>query len=103
MTYTLVTLGLMIAIDARIALLSLIPLAVVILISRAMPTTPSATGRSGRAATARFSGALNEILGAVQAVKVAGADARGSARRPVGPGPPGRDGARPDRSTRCST
>ncbi len=36
MTHTLVTLGLMIAIDARIALLSLIPLAVVILISRAM-------------------------------------------------------------------
>jgi len=36
MTYTLVTLGLMIAIDARIALLSLIPLVIVILISRAM-------------------------------------------------------------------
>lgn len=75
MTYTLVTLGLMIAIDARIALLSLIPLAVVILISRAMANHAERYRQISRAATARFSGALNEILGAVQAVKVAGADA----------------------------
>lgn len=75
MTYTLVTLGLMIAIDARIALLSLIPLAVVILISRAMANHAERYRKISRAATARFSGALNEILGAVQAVKVAGADA----------------------------
>ena len=75
MTYTLVTLGLMIAIDARIALLSLIPLAVVILISRAMATHAERYRQVSRTATARFSGALNEILGAVQAVKVAGADA----------------------------
>ncbi len=75
MTYTLVTLGLMIAIDARIALLSLIPLAVVILISRAMANHAERYRQISRAAAARFSGALNEILGAVQAVKVAGADA----------------------------
>ncbi len=80
MTYTLVTLGLMIAIDARIALLSLIPLAVVILISRAMANHAERYRQISRAATARFSGALNEILGAVQAVKVAGADAHVAAR-----------------------
>ncbi|MCU0519323.1 MAG: ABC transporter ATP-binding protein/permease [Anaerolineae bacterium] len=74
MAYTLVTLGLMIAIDARIALLSLIPLAAVILISRVMATHAERYRKISRAATARFSGALNEILGAVQAVKVAGAD-----------------------------
>jgi len=91
MTYTLVTLGLMIAIDARIALLSLIPLAVVILISRAMANHAERYRQISRAATARFSGALNEILGQGRRRR----RARGSARRPAGPGPAGRDGARP--------
>jgi ATP-binding cassette, subfamily B, bacterial len=74
MTYTLLTLGLMININARIALLSLIPLVVVVLISRAMATHAEHYRQISRKATSRVSGALTEILGAVQAVKVAGAE-----------------------------
>ncbi len=73
-TYTAVTLGLMISINARIALLSLLPLAVVILISRAMATHAERYRQASRAATSRVSGALTEILSAVQAIKVAGAE-----------------------------
>ncbi|MGC9522814.1 MAG: ABC transporter transmembrane domain-containing protein, partial [Anaerolineae bacterium] len=76
MTYTLVTLGLMISIDAQIALLSLIPLVIVILISRAMATHAERYREASRTATSRVSGALTEILGAVQAVKVTGAEDR---------------------------
>lgn len=76
MTYTLVTLGLMISIDAKIALLSLIPLVIVILISRAMATHAERYREASRTATSRVSGALTEILGAVQAVKVTGAEDR---------------------------
>ncbi len=75
-TYTLVTLGLMISIDAKIALLSLIPLIIVILISRAMATHAERYRQASRAATSRVSGALTEILGAVQAIKVGGAESR---------------------------
>jgi len=74
MTYTLLTLALMININARIALLSLIPLVVVVLISRAMATHAERYRQVSRKATSRVSGALTEILGAVQAVKVAGAE-----------------------------
>ncbi|MGC9350281.1 MAG: ABC transporter ATP-binding protein [Anaerolineae bacterium] len=74
MTYTLITLGLMISIHAGIALLSLTPLVVVILISRVMATHAERYRQISRAATSRFSGALTEILGAVQALKVAGAE-----------------------------
>jgi len=72
--YTLITLGLMIRINARIALLSLIPLVVVILVSRGMASRAEHYRQTGRRATARVSGALTEVLGAVQAVKVAGAE-----------------------------
>ncbi len=75
MTYTLVTLALMIAIDAKIAILSLIPLVIVILISRAMAAHAERYRKVSRAATSRFSGALTEILDAVQAIKVGGAEA----------------------------
>ncbi len=74
MTYTLLTLGLMININAKIALLSLIPLVVVVLMSRAMATHAERYRQVSRKATSRVSGALTEILGAVQAVKVAGAE-----------------------------
>jgi len=74
MSYTLLTLGLMININAKIALLSLIPLVVVVLISRAMATHAEHYRQISRKATSRVSGALTEILGAVQAVKVAGAE-----------------------------
>jgi ATP-binding cassette subfamily B protein len=74
MTYTLITLGLMISIHARIALLSLTPLVVVILISRVMAAHAERYRQISRAATSRFSGALTEILGAVQALKVAGSE-----------------------------
>ena len=73
-TYTLITLGLMLRINARIALLSLIPLVVVILVSRGMASRAERYRQAGRRATARVSGALTEVLGAVQAIKVAGAE-----------------------------
>ena len=73
-TYTGLALGLMISINAKIALLSLIPLVVVILISRAMATHAERHRQVSRKATSRVSGALTEILGAVQAVKVASAE-----------------------------
>jgi ATP-binding cassette, subfamily B, bacterial len=79
MTYTLITLGLMIAIDAQIALLSLIPLVIVILVSRAIATHAERYRQVSRHATSRANGALNEILSAVQAVKVAGAETHVSA------------------------
>lgn len=74
LTYAAITIGIMIAIDARITLLSLLPVIGVILISRAASAHAERYRQASRRATSRFNGALNEILGAVQAVKVAGAE-----------------------------
>ncbi len=74
LSYTAVALGIMISIEARIALLSLLPLVGVILISRVASSHAERYRRASRQATSQVSGALNEILGAVQAVKVAGAE-----------------------------
>ncbi len=73
-SYTAVALGIMLTIEARIALFSLLPLVAVILISRVASTHAERYRQISREATSRVSGALNEILSAVQALKVAGAE-----------------------------
>ncbi|MDF1513888.1 MAG: ABC transporter ATP-binding protein, partial [Anaerolineae bacterium] len=74
MTYTAIALGIMISINARIALLSLLPLVAVILISRLASTHAERYRKESRRATSRVTSALNEILGAVQAIKIAAAE-----------------------------
>jgi ATP-binding cassette, subfamily B, bacterial len=74
LTYTIVTFGIMLRIHARIALLSLLPLVAVILISRTAAGYAERYRQNSRQATSRVNGAVNEILGAVQAIKVAGAE-----------------------------
>ncbi len=73
-TYTAIALGIMISIDARIALLSLLPLIAVILISRLASTHAERYRKASRQATSRVTSALNEIFGAVQAIKIAVAE-----------------------------
>jgi ATP-binding cassette subfamily B protein len=72
--YTAITLGLLLTIHARIALLSLLPLAAVILLSRTVSDRAERYRQASRRTTARFTGALTEILGAVQAIKVGHAE-----------------------------
>ncbi len=75
LTYTAITLGIMITINARIALLSLLPLIAVIMLSRVASTHAERYREASRRATARVNGMLNEVLTAVQAVKVGNANA----------------------------
>jgi ATP-binding cassette subfamily B protein len=75
LTYTAITLGMMITIHARIALLSLLPLIAVIVLSRVASTHTERYRETSRRATARVNGMLNEVLTAVQAVKVGNANA----------------------------
>jgi ATP-binding cassette subfamily B protein len=74
LTYTLLALIIMLKIDARIALLSLLPLVTIILISRWTSTFAEDYRKTSRQATARMTSALNEFLGAVQAIKIAVAE-----------------------------
>ena len=74
LTYTLLALGIMISIDLKIALLSLLPLIAVILITRRVSQHAERYRQESRKATARVTSALNEILGAVQAIKIAAAE-----------------------------
>lgn len=73
-TYTAVTLGIMITINARIALLSLLPLIVVIMLSRVASSHAERYREASRQATSRVNGMLNEVLSAVQAVKLGNAN-----------------------------
>ena len=72
--YTAVTLGIMITINARIALLSLLPLIAVIMLSRAASSHAERYREASRRATSRVNGMLNEVLSAVQVVKVGNAN-----------------------------
>lgn len=74
LTYTLLALMIMIRIDARIAIYSLIPLVVIILISRWTSIFAERYRKASRQATARMTSALNEFLGAVQVIKIAVAE-----------------------------
>lgn len=63
-------------IDARITLFVFAPLALVILIAQAAGKRLEQIREASREATARVTGALGELFGAVQAVQVAGAEER---------------------------
>ena len=78
-TYTAIAMALMLRIDVRITLLALLPLVVVILVSRATSARAERYRKATREATARVNGALTEILGAVQAIKVACAEPHATA------------------------
>ncbi len=78
-TYTAIAMAIMLRIDARITLLALLPLVVVIFVSRATSARAERYRKATREATARVNGALTEILGAVQAIKVAGAEPHATA------------------------
>jgi ATP-binding cassette subfamily B protein len=73
-TYTAIAMVLMLRIDVRITLLALLPLVVVTLVSRATSARAERYRKANREATSRVNGALTEILGAVQAIKVACAE-----------------------------
>ncbi|MBX3011243.1 MAG: ABC transporter ATP-binding protein [Caldilineaceae bacterium] len=64
----------MITINPRIALFTLLPLVVIVLTARAATHRIERYREASRAATERVSGALGEILGAVQAIQVAMAE-----------------------------
>jgi ATP-binding cassette subfamily B protein len=74
LSYTLLALVIMLRIDARITLLSLLPLVAIILISRWTSTFAERYRKASRRATARLTSAINEFLGAVQAIKIATAE-----------------------------
>ncbi|HLN63693.1 MAG TPA: ABC transporter transmembrane domain-containing protein, partial [Symbiobacteriaceae bacterium] len=66
----------LLSVNARITLLVFVPLAGVIVLSRLAMTRVARYREAARAATGKASGALGEIFGAVQAVQLAGAEAR---------------------------
>ena len=68
--YSLIAMGLLLRIDPLIALLSLLPLGVVILVSRTVASRAERYRKANREATAHANGALVELLGGVQAIKV---------------------------------
>ena len=86
----------MITINARIALLSLLPLIAVIMLSRAASTHAERYREASRRATSRVNGMLNEVLTAVQAVKVGNANEHVAApHRHAGTETAAGDGPRP--------
>ena len=77
--YSLIAMGLLLRIDPQIALLSLLPLVVVILVSRTVASRAERYRKANREATARANGALVELLGGVQAIKVGCAEEHATA------------------------
>jgi ATP-binding cassette subfamily B protein len=73
--YSAVALAIMVRINARIALLTVLPLVGVIVIARATSTRVRRYREDSRQATERVTGALGEILSAVQAIQLANAEA----------------------------
>lgn len=63
-------------VDARITLLVFVPIVIVIIIAHAVRTRLERLRTQSRAATARVTGSIGEIFGAVQAIQVAGAETR---------------------------
>ena len=75
-TFALVALRMLLAIDARMTLLVFLPLAAVLVVTRAVGNRILQNRRRSRETTARVTGLLAELFGAVQAVQVAGAESR---------------------------
>jgi ATP-binding cassette subfamily B protein len=74
MTFAIVAIIIMLTINWRITLLTLLPLVVVLLVTRAANDRIKRYRQDSRQATERVTGALGEILGAVQAIQVANAE-----------------------------
>ncbi|MGB0386221.1 MAG: ABC transporter ATP-binding protein [Ardenticatenaceae bacterium] len=72
--FVVVALGIMIRINARITLLTILPLVGVLLVAQAATTRIKRYREASRQATEQVTGALGEILGAVQAIQVANAE-----------------------------
>lgn len=72
--FVLIALGIMIRINARITLLTILPLVGVLLVTQAAGTRIKRYRQASRQATEEVTGALGEILGAVQAIQVANAE-----------------------------
>lgn len=74
--FTAVAIGIMLAIDPFITLVAVLPLAGVIGLARAATKRVERYRQASRAATGSVTGFIGEVFGAVQAVKVAGAETR---------------------------
>jgi len=75
-TFAVVAVRMLMAIDARMTLLVFLPLAAVLVVTRTVGNRILQNRRRSREATARVTGLIAEMFGAVQAVQVAGAEAR---------------------------
>ena len=75
MIFGLVAIAIMFTISPRITLFTLLPLLIVLLVTRAANNRIKSYRHDSRQATERVTGALGEILGAVQAIQVANAEA----------------------------
>jgi ATP-binding cassette, subfamily B, bacterial len=67
-------LGILLAVDARVTVLVFTPIIAIIVIANAARAWLERIRAASRAATARVTGAIGEIFGAVQAIQVAGAE-----------------------------
>ena len=72
--FVVAAVGTMVSINPRIALLTLLPLAAIVLTARAASHRIERYREASRTATERVSGAMGEIFGAVQAIQVATAE-----------------------------
>ncbi|HZR41838.1 MAG TPA: ABC transporter ATP-binding protein [Ktedonobacteraceae bacterium] len=72
--FTIVAIVILLRIDALITLLVLLPLALVIIIAQAWMKSMEKYREASRDATGQVTGMIGEILGAVQAIQVAGAE-----------------------------
>ncbi len=75
-TFAVVALSVLLRIDARLTVLVFLPLLIVLLVTRAVGRQILQNRRWSREATARVTGLIADLFGAVQAVQVAGAEDR---------------------------
>ncbi len=73
LVFALVAVAIMLTIDLRITVYTLLPLLVIVSVARLASTRITRTREASRAATEAVTGALGELLGAVQAIQVANA------------------------------
>lgn len=72
--FAVVALGVLLSVDLTLTLLVFLPLLAIVAIVRRLETRIKTTRRAGRAATEQVTGVVGEIFGAVQAIKVTGAE-----------------------------
>jgi len=75
-TFAVVALSMLLRIDARLTVFVFLPLALVLVVTRAVGRRILHNRRRSREATARVTGLIAELFGSVQAVQVAGAEGR---------------------------